>query len=193
MRTTSVLLLGAILIASFYRIGVLHGKEEIQRQAEYQRTELESAIVRDRHTLELLEEIEKLQREYTFLAARTEDLQTRIDDRCVQQVTVTAYTPSKNECDTDPHITASMQNVRAGTVAVSRDLFEKGWVFGKKVYITGLGIYEISDLMHKKHTNKIDIFMWNKKDALSFGRKKTMAALISSGNQASSPPIASRE
>lgn len=50
----------------------------------------------------------------------------------VKTLTVTAYTPHPNETDNTPTITASMQKVRAGTVAVSRDLFKQGWVFGKK-------------------------------------------------------------
>ena len=191
MRLVSVLTFGAILVASFYQIGVLHGKEEIRLQAESRITALETASARTRSTLKLLKKVDELQGEYTVLAAKTQELRTRLDDRSVERVSVSAYTPCKEECDADPHITASMQPVRAGTVAVSRDLFEKGWVFGKKVYLKGLGIYEISDLMHKRHAKKIDIFMWDKKDALSFGKRETTAALMFSEKIPPSVPVAS--
>lgn len=191
MRLVSFLTLGAMLAAGFYHIGIIHGKKEIRLQAENRITELKSASERDRQTLRLLQQVSYLQQDVTDLAAKTRELQSRIDERCVERVTVTAYTPSKRECDADPRITASMQSVRAGTVAVSRDLFEDGWVFGKKVYLMGLGIYEITDLMHKRHSKKIDIFMWNKKDAVTFGRRKTTAALMPLSKNASPTPVAS--
>ena len=96
----------------------------------------------------------------------------------VQTVTVTAYTPSKDECDNDPDITASMKQIRPGTIAVSRDLFKAGWVFGKKVYIDGYGVFEILDLMHERWTKRIDIVMFSKAGARQFGKKDRIAALL---------------
>jgi len=46
----------------------------------------------------------------------------------VQVLTVTAHTPSVDETDSDPMITASMEQVRPGCIPVSRDLFADGWV-----------------------------------------------------------------
>ena len=98
----------------------------------------------------------------------------------VRRVTVTAYTPSKTECDSDPDVTASMQKVRPGGVAVSRDLFESGWVFGKKIYIEGVGVFTILDLMNARWENRIDVVMFSSKDAKRFGIKKgRVAALLS--------------
>jgi 3D (Asp-Asp-Asp) domain-containing protein len=90
----------------------------------------------------------------------------------VKELTVTAYTPTEQECDSDPLVTASMRKVRQGTIAVSRDLFYSGWVFGMKVYVEGLGVFEINDLMGKNHKQRIDVFMWEKNKAKEFGRKK---------------------
>ena len=59
----------------------------------------------------------------------------------VRKVTVTAYNPTTDQCDSDPLIAASMRKVRLGTIAVSRDLFDQGWVFGRKVRIEGIGIF----------------------------------------------------
>jgi len=96
----------------------------------------------------------------------------------VRTVTVTAYNPSTDQCDADPLIAASMRKVRSGTIAVSRDLFNQGWVFGRKVRIEGLGIFEINDLMNKRYTQRIDIFMWDEDRAKEFGRKNIKAALL---------------
>jgi len=95
-----------------------------------------------------------------------------------RKLTVTAYTASVYECDSDPKITASMQKVRPGIIAVSRDLFEAGWVFGKKVYIEDYGVYEIADLMNSKYENRIDIFVGHKKKANDFGKRELTVALL---------------
>lgn len=98
--------------------------------------------------------------------------------REVQQVTVTAYNPAFDQTDGDPLMTASMRKVRVGTVAVSRDLFDQGWVFGKKVRIEGLGIFEINDLMSPRFTKRVDVFMWDEKEAQAFGKRRIKVALL---------------
>jgi len=95
------------------------------------------------------------------------------------RVTVTAYNPTASQTDSDPLIAASMRKVREGTIAVSRDLFDQGWVFGKKVRIEGLGIFEINDLMNKRYTKRIDVFMWDESQAKKFGKRTIKAALLS--------------
>lgn len=96
----------------------------------------------------------------------------------VMKVTVTAYNPVAEQCDSDPLIAASMRKVREGTVAVSRDLFDQGWVFGKKIRIEGLGIFEINDLMNKRFTKRVDVFMWDEAQARQFGKRTIKAALL---------------
>jgi 3D (Asp-Asp-Asp) domain-containing protein len=96
----------------------------------------------------------------------------------VRQVTATAYTPTTEECDEDPHVAASMRKVKPGTIAVSRDLFDEGWVFGRKVRIEGLGIYEINDLMNAKYEERIDVFMWSRANARRFGKRQVKASLL---------------
>ena len=97
---------------------------------------------------------------------------------CARYVDCTAYTASEDETDSDPTITASMTKVRPGIIAVSRDLFDQGFVFGKKVYIEGLGIYTVMDLMNKRYINRIDVFLGNKKEAFAFGAKKVKISLL---------------
>lgn len=96
----------------------------------------------------------------------------------VYNVTVTAYNPTTDQCDADPTVAASMRKVRPGTIAVSRDLFDQGWVFGRKVRIEGMGIYEINDLMNVRYTKAIDVFMWDNEKATAFGRRTRKVALL---------------
>jgi 3D (Asp-Asp-Asp) domain-containing protein len=93
-------------------------------------------------------------------------------------VIVSAYTPRKIECDDDPYITASGVRVREGGVAVSRDLFWAGWTYGKKVYVDQLGIFTITDVMNERWTDRIDVFMWNLRQAKQFGVKKGVKAVL---------------
>jgi 3D (Asp-Asp-Asp) domain-containing protein len=92
-------------------------------------------------------------------------------------VDVSAYSGSKSECDADPHIAASLQPPRPGTVAVSRDLFNMGWTFGKRVYLIGLGPYIINDVMHQRYQMRVDVFMDHKRAAKEFGVRTTEAIL----------------
>ena len=96
----------------------------------------------------------------------------------VALLTITAYSATKNQCDSDPNMTASMRPPKPGTIAVSRDLFKDGWVFGKKVYIEGKGIFEVNDLMNARLKKQIDIFMPTTKMALNFGKKELHAMLL---------------
>lgn len=101
-------------------------------------------------------------------------------NRWVKEVTVTAYSPTVEECGPDPQTTASMGKARPGIVAVSRDLFDEGWVFGKKVYVKGHGIFEIADLMSKRYTQRMDIFFPDTNQARQFGKKQVTVALLAS-------------
>ena len=93
-------------------------------------------------------------------------------------LTVTAYSPRVGETDDTPFITANNARVRPGIVAVSRDLFNEGWVFGRKVYIKGQGVFTIDDLMHQRKRNQVDIFMYETDKALEFGSRKLEVFLL---------------
>ena len=105
---------------------------------------------------------------------------TILDLKRSRQVTVTAYSPRMRETDSTPFTTASNRPVRQGIVAVSRDLFDSGWVFGRKVYLAGLGLFTIDDLMAAGKRNQIDIFMDDTDAALGFGRRTLRASLLDS-------------
>ncbi|MFW5733761.1 MAG: 3D domain-containing protein [Oceanidesulfovibrio sp.] len=97
-----------------------------------------------------------------------------------RMLTVTAYSPTVGQTDSTPFTTASNCRVRDGIVAVSRDLFSKGWRFGRSVYVKGMGVYTIEDLMHSRKKNQVDIFMFDTQEALKFGRRKLRVYLLGS-------------
>ena len=83
-------------------------------------------------------------------------------------VTLTTYTPTFEECDSTPLITASGFKIneenpkRHRIIAVSRDLKRK-YKFGTKLRIKGAGKYDgtytVRDVMNKRYTNRIDILV----------------------------------
>jgi 3D (Asp-Asp-Asp) domain-containing protein len=124
----------------------------------------------------LQEKLIKLQQEQIMLLNEKINLKTQVQPKInapswTQKVTVTSYSQAEN-------LTASLKSVRTGTVAVSRDLHDKGWTFGKKIYLKGLGVFVINDLMNKRFTNRIDVFNWKEEDAKKFGIKTVIASLI---------------
>lgn len=92
--------------------------------------------------------------------------------------TITKYTNDPKETDDTPNITASGKNVKKGYIAVSRDLQKLGWTFGKRVYIEDIGLFEIQDVMNKRHHYSLDIFTFNRHEAIHFGAVKRWAYLI---------------
>jgi len=93
--------------------------------------------------------------------------------------TVTAYSPVELiQQPGEQLFTANMSKPKEGMVAVSRDLFKHGWVFGKKVYIKNHGIFTITDLMGQSKSKSVDIFMDDQGRALQFGRKQIEVVLL---------------
>jgi len=85
-------------------------------------------------------------------------------------VTITAYSSTKDQCDSTPHITASMLPVRKGTVAVSRDILkDHGINFGKRVFLPGYGFFEVRDVMNQRWKSRIDIWESDREAARLFG------------------------
>jgi len=98
-----------------------------------------------------------------------------------EQVTVTTYVPSVEECDSTPNITASgfkidtLNPKRHKIIAVSRDLKRK-WKFGTKIKVTGIGkyngIYTVKDVMNKRYKKRIDILVGKQDKQFKFTRIK---------------------
>ena len=100
------------------------------------------------------------------------------DDHAYVRVSVSAYNPTRQQCDSTPFITASNQRVRKGIVALSRDLEKDfGLKFGDTVHLLGHGTFEFQDRMNKRWKRRVDLFMWNKKEAMKFGRQQGMMVI----------------
>ena len=117
-----------------------------------------------------------------LMRAREENDQLRrilagYKDANTHRLRLSAYTARKEECNEDVDNTAIMQKPSPGwTVAVSHDL--RGWL-GKRVYIEGFGVRLVSDLMHARHKQAIDVLVPEVSMARSIGiRKNVLVTLI---------------
>lgn len=95
----------------------------------------------------------------------------------VNKAKVTAYWADPKHNPTNPGVTASGKRCYPGICAVSPDLFRKGWKFGQKVKIEGLGIRTIQDKSHPKNKNHVDIYM-TRADANKFGLRRLTITLL---------------
>jgi len=84
----------------------------------------------------------------------------------------TAYTAADDECGNGDGITASGRPVRPGYVAMSRSI-----PFGTRVWIEGMGMYEVQDRGGAIEDGKIDIYVETKDEAFEFGRRQIRAKL----------------
>ncbi len=85
-------------------------------------------------------------------------------------LTATAYCPSCGVAE-NVHQSAALGGlVRPGrTVAVSQDLKR---LLGRKVYIDGLGVRVVEDLMHPRFRQRLDLCLSDREKAMAFGVKR---------------------
>ena len=113
-------------------------------------------------------------------------IEMEIKDIVPDIVAVTTYTPSVEETDSTPLITASGFKInpvnpkRQRIIAVSRDL-KKKYKFGKKVRITGIGklsgTYTVRDVMNKRYKKRVDILIGENDKQTSFKNAKLYAVV----------------
>lgn len=91
----------------------------------------------------------------------------------VRDVTVTSYNNEVAQTDSTPNVTATNRPVREGMVAVSRDLITKGIVkHGDLVNISCFDKwYIVDDVMNKRYTNRVDVFLFDKKESMKINKK----------------------
>ena len=96
------------------------------------------------------------------------------------KATITAYSPHIEQTDDSPYTTAFLKKVDPKYVACSRTiLYDLKWPVGSKIYIEGVGIRIIGDLMNKRFKdNRFDLFMWKKEDAIKYGIKKNINVIL---------------
>uniref|UniRef100_I2Q246 3D domain-containing protein n=1 Tax=Desulfovibrio sp. U5L TaxID=596152 RepID=I2Q246_9BACT len=110
-------------------------------------------------------------------AERVADLFTlATEDRRRFRLTATAYCPFCGTDDDTPQPAALGGRVRPGrTVAVSRDLKR---LLGRKVYIEGLGVRVVEDLMHPRYTGRVDLCLPDREQALAFGVQRLEMVVV---------------
>lgn len=90
-------------------------------------------------------------------------------------VSVTAYNAEVGQTDDTPFITASNTRVKHGICALSKDLEQTlGLKFGDIIGIKvngKIGYFVFQDRMNERMRRTVDLFLWDKHKALSFGRQ----------------------
>jgi len=98
--------------------------------------------------------------------------------------TVTAYSSTVEQTDSTPCITANGFNLcehdRENVVAAN------SLPFGAKIRIPeyfGKRIFTVQDRMHHRFSNRIDVWMKERDDALEFGRRNLKIEIVAESNQ----------
>jgi len=90
------------------------------------------------------------------------------EPRLVRYITITAYSSTIDQCDDTPFITANGKTVYDGLVAAN---FLK---FGTQVKIPeyfGEKVFTVNDRMNVKHSDRIDVWMPTREQAVQFGAR----------------------
>ncbi|MCK4745172.1 3D domain-containing protein [Candidatus Parcubacteria bacterium] len=90
-------------------------------------------------------------------------------------VVVTAYSSTVDQCDSTPFITANGTRVHDGIIAAN---FLK---FGTKIRFSeysGDKVYTVEDRMHPRFSNRADIWMETRSQALQFGKRRIRIEIL---------------
>ncbi len=114
-------------------------------------------------------------------------LKTQLEGMLPRLVTVTAYSSSVDQTDSTPFETAFLEPVCKWCVAISRDLFQQGWLKGDSVYLFrvdkngrtyGIGRFDIEDIMKWDKKNHFDIWVPDVNFANEIGIMKNVQAIL---------------
>jgi len=119
---------------------------------------------------------------YELIEAGYPDTPVRSHD-LVARVTCTAYSSTPDQTDSTPFITASMQRVERGIIALSRDLLRRytpgaPFDFGDHVELVGVGVFRVEDTMHRRWRNRADIWVHSKAEARQWGRRALLIGAL---------------
>ena len=93
----------------------------------------------------------------------------------VKEMTITAFSLRKKECNEDLNKTALMVKPKPGmTAAVSRDNLH---MLNRKIYIEGIGVWKVESVMNERWKDRIDLLMGTK-DAIRFGITNAKVVLL---------------
>jgi 3D (Asp-Asp-Asp) domain-containing protein len=119
---------------------------------------------------------------FELVAAGYPDWPYRVHD-VVVEVTCTAYSSTPDQTDSTPFITASLERVRPGIIALSRDLLRRytpgaPFDYGDLVEIVGVGVFQVQDTMHRRWRRRADIWVESKDAAWTWGRQSVILARV---------------
>ncbi|MFW6007933.1 MAG: hypothetical protein ACOCP8_01600 [archaeon] len=157
-----------IIILFFFQICFLvysFKNEENKFKEKYKKVKTENIELK-MNNIELKNELNEIKTEY----------ENFVKKYFFVNVTLTAYTSSIRETNNDPKNTAIMNSPISGkTVAVSRDL---KYLLGKKIYIEGIGVRYVNDLMNKRFKKTVDVLVPDVKKANDFGVKENRKIIL---------------
>jgi 3D (Asp-Asp-Asp) domain-containing protein len=95
---------------------------------------------------------------------------TFLNKNTFYDVIISAYNSKINQTDNTPFITANGTKPNNETIALSRDIILNKINYGDTITVILIKDFVVTDTMHKRHTNKADIWTKNVIDALKFGK-----------------------
>lgn len=88
------------------------------------------------------------------------DQSLEVNSLYIGTMKITAYRSVKSQTDDSPYWTSIGIRTNPFIVAVSPDLFKnKTLQYGDLIYIEHYGFKHVADVMNKKHTNSVDIWV----------------------------------
>ena len=91
--------------------------------------------------------------------------------------TVTAYSPTVEECDASPLVTASGKRVYVGGIAADLSVFPFGTILQIPGY-NGGNPCTVIDTGSAIKGNKLDVFLWSAHEAVHWGRRKNVRVQV---------------
>lgn len=167
MKKGYVLFLIVISVAVLYVLFIRHivfFHHEIQRKVAENASDFVSMQKYNLDMANLRTKVAILEAEKWLLKNKNKQITKQLralEKKYTITATVTAYQAEVAQTDSTPYTTAFMRDLRAepGTVAVSEDIIkELGWPIGAKVYIEGIGVKTIGDLMNPRWKRRVDVF-----------------------------------
>lgn len=107
------------------------------------------------------------------------------------EVTMTAYSSTVDQTNSQPFITATNQRVRMGIIAASRDLLATELPHGTRVRVVYIHddpracggwdpgmVLEVQDTMNRRKRNTIDLWLPSRREARLWGRCRVVLEVV---------------
>lgn len=149
--------------------------DDLKKEAESRKLVLSTAILPEESYSELKLEPKAVAKAKPKVAAAPQAVSISTGTNS-KWVTVTAYSSTVDQCDSNPFITASGKHVRDGIIATN------ALAFGTKVMfpsVYGNKVFTVEDRMNRRYSDRADIWFETREEAKLFGIKKLEMVIIS--------------